>query len=224
MKFVKNLIDGAIQIFYPSLCRGCERVILPQSVFCVTCIQDIKPLVSVMFPITTRMSMTVFSAGSYDGPLKTLVLKKFYGDMLASKQLARVMLAVMPFDQINADIVVPIPLHWWRYAGRGYNQSVVMAQEIGNELCIQSRSLLMRKKKTVFQSRLSAEQRKSNLDNAFVIHPWINFKGINVVQGKNILLVDDLCTTGSTLVSAAKALLELKPKSITAVVGCRAIL
>lgn len=214
---------SALQIIYPSLCRTCQRIILPQSVFCTTCIQAIKPLVSVIFPLNNQMSMSVFAAGVYDGPLKALVVKKFGGDMLASKQLARVMLARMPFDQIPTDIIVPVPLHWWRYAQRGYNQAAIMAREIGKELQVPAISLLMRSKRTSFQSRLDAEERWQNVDDAFIIHPWHHFKKKPSIQGKHILLVDDLCTTGATLISAAKTILPLKPASISAVVGCRAV-
>lgn len=223
LKYVKQLVGTALQAIYPSLCRTCQRIILPQSVFCMTCIQEIKPLVSLDIAVTQRMSMTVLTAGAYDGPLKALVTKKFNGDMLASKQLAKVMLATMPFDKISADIVVPIPLHWWRYAQRGYNQAVIMAKEISRELNVPTKSLLMRSKRTSFQSRLDAEERKQNVGDAFSIHPWHQAKGLALIQGKHLLLVDDLCTTGSTLISAAKTLLVLKPASITAVVACRAI-
>lgn len=223
LKYVRRLVNTALQVVYPSLCRTCQRIILPQSVFCTACIQEIKPLVSILLPLTARLSMPVFTAGAYEGPLKSLVIKKFGGDMLASKQLAQVMLATMPFEQIKADIVIPIPLHWWRYAQRGYNQSVVMAKEIGKELNIPMKTLLMRNKCTSFQSRLNSEERRQNVSDAFTLHPWYQFKGVSQIHDKHIVLVDDLCTTGSTLVSAAKTLLSLNPASITAVVGCRAV-
>ncbi|MBS1988224.1 ComF family protein [Candidatus Dependentiae bacterium] len=223
LKQVRQFINSALQVIYPSLCRTCDRIILPQSVFCTACIQEIKPIVSTFLPITSGMSMPVFAAGSYQGPLKALVLRKFNGDMLASKQLAHVMLATMPFDVINADLVIPVPLHWWRYAQRGYNQAVIMAKEIGKELKVPAYSMLVRSKRTSFQSRLDPEERRQNVFDAFALHPWHQFKGISNVQGKHVILVDDLCTTGATLMSAAKTLLPLKPASITAVVACRAV-
>lgn len=223
LKQVKQFINSALQVIYPSLCRTCDRIILPQSVFCTTCIQEIKPIVSIFLPITSGISMPVFAAGSYQGPLRALVLRKFGGDMLASRQLAHVMLATMPFDMINADIIIPVPLHWWRYAQRGYNQAVIMAKEIGKELKVPTNSILVRSKRTSFQSRLDPEERRQNVSDAFALHPWHQFKGLPDLQGKHVVLVDDLCTTGATLISAAKTLLPLKPASITGVVACRAV-
>jgi len=223
LKQVRQFINSALQVIYPSLCRTCDRIILPQSVFCTACIQEIKPIVSIFLPLTSGMSMPVFAAGAYQGPLKALVLRKFGGDMLASKQLAHVMLATMPFDSISADLVIPIPLHWWRYAQRGYNQAVIMAREIGKELQVPASSMLVRSKRTSFQSRLDPEERRQNVFDAFAFHPWYRIKSMPNLQGKHVVLVDDLCTTGATLISAGKTLLPLKPASITAVVACRAV-
>ncbi len=167
--------------------------------------------------------MRVFAASSYDNALRTLVLRKFAQDILASKQLGTLMLDLIDFKLLAPDIIVPIPLHWTRYARRGFNQANVMAKIIGKALNIPVMKLIYRSKKTLFQSRLNKSNREKNIAQAFHINDWYGFKDLSHVQGKKILLIDDLCTTGVTLQQAGKTLLTLKPASITSAVACRAI-
>ena len=79
--------------------------------------------------------------------------------------------------------------------------------------------LLKKTKRTFFQARISRYQRWENVKETVVIRR----KYKDVVKGKRILLVDDLCTTGATLKNASKPLLGGQPKSISAVVACRVI-
>jgi predicted amidophosphoribosyltransferase len=77
----------------------------------------------------------------------------------------------------------------------------------------------MRVKNTLFQFELASSLRGSNLKGAFAL----NCKDKSLYEGKHILLVDDLLTTGSTIREATKVLLQLKPRKITVVVACRVI-
>lgn len=167
--------------------------------------------------------MRIYAASSYENSLRGLVLRKFAQDVLASKQLGTLMLELIDFKLLAPDIIVPIPLHWSRYARRGFNQATVIANVIGKQLNIPVIPLIYRKKKTLFQSRLNKSNREKNIAQAFDINDWYGFRDLSYVQGKKILLIDDLCTTGVTLQQAGKTLLELKPTSVTAAVACRAI-
>ena len=220
VKTIKNLS----QLLYPSSCVACGNIISPSEVFCDSCACNLKPIVSIFLPVTKNYSLRVIAAAKYQSLLKPLVLKKFSQNILASKQLANIILNVVSPDLLDSNYIVPIPLHWTRYAKRGYNQAHTMARVIGKETNAQVLKILMRKKKTKFQSQLSADLRKENLKDAFSIHPWHKFKGLSHLNGKKIILIDDLCTTGTTLKAAAKMIVsQCKPKSITAVVACRAI-
>ena len=114
--------------------------------------------------------------------------------------------------------IVPIPLHWTRYIARGYNQ----AFEIASVLALKSKkpviSCLRRVRKTEYQAVLSAEHRKKNIQMAFSV-----MKNPEYIEGKHILLVDDLMTTGATLQEATKILLKYKPKKISVVVAARVV-
>ncbi len=124
-----------------------------------------------------------------------------------------------PVSSLSYDVIVPIPLHWTRYASRGFNQAEEIARVIQKKKNVPLRSLLKRVKKTAFQFELVSSMRGTNVKNAFVLN-CIDKKHY---KDKHILLVDDLMTTGSTIREAAKELLKLQPKQITVAVICRVI-
>lgn len=190
---------------------------------CPACLSLVKPVVSLYMPITKKQVLKVYAAGAYQDPLRSLVLKKLGSDILASKQLGAFMVKMIPFNVIPCDVLIPVPLHWTRYACRGYNQATEMARIIGKSVNAPVVPLLARYKRTVFQSRLTSEERQGNVADAFTVswrYRWLNNQSL---QGKHIVIVDDLYTTGATVKSVARALLAFQPQSITAVVACRAL-
>ncbi len=203
----------------PSICAYCKKFLLDASVFCVECKGKIFPIVSKKIDITPSISATVFALSDYKDPLKRLILAKSWSDSLASYQMGQLLCELIPFDHMDCDVIVPIPLHWTRYAWRGFNQADEIAGVISKTKNIPMHHLLKRVKKTAFQSSLVSSMRIQNLKEAFEL----NTVDVNQFHDKHILLVDDLMTTGSTLRAAAKTLLALKPKKITIVVVCRVV-
>jgi ComF family protein len=218
-----NLVKSALQLVYPSLCRGCQQLIPPTDIFCVHCMAQIRQVPSLIVPISKKNSLKVFAACAYQPPIKTLVVKKFSGDLLASKQLARLMLVYTPLRTMPIDYIIPVPLHWTRYSSRGFNQAYQMAKVIGSELNIPVCRFVRRARKTAFQWKVSGAGRTDNVKNAFDINWWYLLYGTDFIRDKHVVIVDDLCTTGATLVHVAKVIAAAHPASITAVVGCRAI-
>ena len=116
---------------------------------------------------------------------------------------------------IRPDLIVPTPLHWFRYCRRGYNQADLLAQRIGRELNLPTAHLLRRKKWTRQQARLDRAERIRNLEGAFSIRDSTNCKG------RCILLVDDVMTTGSTLAAGARVLLDAGAAEVNVLVLAR---
>ena len=116
---------------------------------------------------------------------------------------------------IRPDLIVPTPLHWFRYCRRGYNQADLLAQRIGRELNLPTAHLLRRKKWTRQQARLDRAERIRNLEGAFSIRDSTNCKG------RCILLVDDVMTTGSTLAAGARVLLDAGVAEVNVLVLAR---
>lgn len=100
-------------------------------------------------------------------------------------------------------MIIPIPLHPARYRNRGYNQAEVLAKELGKVLGILTEeSILIRTQKTDPQKKLAPGKRRRNLSGAFSVME----KRKNLLEGRKILLVDDIYTTGSTIDEAARVL------------------
>ena len=190
---------------------------LKDSIFCHDCMASIRPVVSTTICITPKYTCRVFAVAAYQEQFKPLILAKGWGDRTASRQLGALIWDKTNIKYASFDAVVPIPLHWSRFAHRGFNQ----AEEIAQVVAVQSGKplmhLLKRTRRTVFQSAIAANKRQDNVQHAFALMRAQK----NLYKDKHILLVDDLMTTGATIKSAARELIKLQPASISVVVVCR---
>lgn len=223
MVVLSLMIKHLLAIIFPHQCRSCATIIDAKSVFCPPCLARIQPIVSVLLPLTKTKTLKVIALAAYTDAIRELVLKKFNGDRLASRQLAQLLLRMSPLAGQPVDVVVPVPLHWTRYAWRGFNQAVEMGRVIARDKKAVVRCCIMRHKKTTFQSRLSAEERQRNVRGIFSLNPWYRLVGMETIHGKHVVIVDDLCTTGATLTQVARMLMPYQPASLTAVVAARTL-
>ena len=103
----------------------------------------------------------------------------------------------------NFDLIIPIPLHQLKKAERGYNQAYYIAKGVGSKLKVRvSDRAVKRIKYTESQTTMNLNEREENISGAFKI------KNQKTVRGKNILLLDDVITTGATISECGKILLE----------------
>lgn len=207
-------------IVAPPFCAYCKQFLSMRQILCIDCYQMIDPVVSIALPVTSKVAINVTAIGNYQEPLKSMILAKAWSDIVACNQLGQLMWQATYFKNVPCDYLVPIPLHWLRFAKRGYNQ----AHEIANTLAAYKKvpvaPLLKRIRYTPFQSAIPHTQRAQNVKDIFALKQSVDAQQYH---GKHIVLVDDLMTTGATLVSAAKTLLPLKPASINAIVVCRVV-
>jgi ComF family protein len=111
----------------------------------------------------------------------------------------------------NFDLIVPIPLHHLKKAERGYNQSFYIAKGVSKILNIKvSDRIVKRIKYTESQTTMNISEREENIYGAFKV------KLKNAISGKNILLIDDVITTGATISECGKILLEAGANKIYA--------
>lgn len=112
------------------------------------------------------------------------------------------------------DIIIPVPIHYKKMKYRGYNQCDLISKEIvkKTEKLQYKNDILIKIKNNLRQSSLKSEERKNNVKNVYTIKDLEKNK--LEVQNKNILLFDDIYTTGNTVSECIKTLKKLNPKNI----------
>jgi ComF family protein len=120
----------------------------------------------------------------------------------------------------EADVLVPVPLHWRRAWGRRYNQSGALARIIASQTGVKvATEALRRVRPTQQQIGLSRSQRASNVQGAFKVTE----AGQSEIQGRRVVLVDDVLTSGATTDACARALLRAKAASVDVLVFARVV-
>lgn len=154
----------------------------------------------------------VRSLGRFDDHYKELIHRFKYGKKIPlgrrlSQRLGETINSGSSFSE--SDLLIPVPLHKSRYRERGFNQSEIIAEEISKTTGVSLlREGLKRKKNTKDQTNLSPQQREQNVRGAFVVtQPGI-------INGKNIILVDDVITTGATMNECARMLKQAGAEKI----------
>jgi predicted amidophosphoribosyltransferase len=185
---------------------------------CEKCVTSIEPVVSVQVPITKTVAIAVHALGRYESPLIELIRAKNHSVEYGAYVLGELLAQSISPEIIAHAILVPIPLHWTRYASRGFNQAELIASRIAYHHGVPVAPLLVRPKRTAFQALSLVADREKNVADAFL---WNSLYDKDDYADNNYLLIDDLMTTGSTVAAAAKVLMETRPRKVSALVGAR---
>ena len=155
---------------------------------------------------------------SYTWPWVSLIAQfKFQSQPSWARHFALLMQST-PYvaDAIEqAQVLIPIPLSSERLSERGFNQSLVLSQQLSREKT--HPSSLLRMRNTLAQSSLPRQQRLTNLKGAFAVAPFMAAK----LRGQRILLIDDVMTSGATLNAAAQVLKQAGAMHVSALVFAR---
>lgn len=194
----------------PGVCPQClGAVVFNRPPFCVRCSRPLGTDIRHMRCRHCRRQNPSFdfawSACLYEDPLKDLIhrfkyhqktgLRRILADLMAS------FIREYNLDMEQFDVIIPVPLSSTRLRERGYNQTQLLAEELVRTFSIPcTGNHLVRARHTQPQTLLDEKQRWTNIKGAFTI------RQPNVLKRKNILLIDDLLTTGATACEAARAL------------------
>lgn len=145
-----------------------------------------------------------------DKVINLLHALKYGGARYLAKPLASFMFERLNKESFEIDFITYVPIGEGRLRERGYNQAELLAREVAKNTNLEVFEILQRTKETPTQAKLTRLERRENLKGAFVVFD------AEKVKGKNILLIDDVMTTGATCDEIAKVLLKAKAKAVFA--------
>ncbi len=208
MSRFKNNINKLLKTLLPDRCLLCYTAIDKEAVVCKKCEKEIN-IVPVYQAVPSGYRCA--SAFLYKGKFKRAVLNfKFHNKVQYSQQLAYFIYKTIErsFPDAVFDVITYVPMHHKSFSKRGYNQCQLIARDLSQLMGIECVETLTKIKDTKPQHTLSGRNRKLNLKGAFKV---VDKK---LVQGRSILVIDDVITTGSTLYECSKTLQKAKPLNI----------
>src|SRR5436190_2792142 len=230
----------ALDIALPTLCVSCREPVDGDGV-CASCWAKLSfiappycPRLGIPFvydPGPELLSMEAIAnppayararaAVRYDDVARTLVHALKYQDRTdLAPAMGRWMARAGQELLGEADILVPVPLHWRRGWSRRYNQSGALARVISRQTGVKLASEALRRvRATEQQIGLSRTQRASNVQGAFKVAP----ERAADIEGRRVVLVDDVLTSGATTDACARALLRAKAAQVDALVFARVV-
>ncbi len=185
--------------FYPERCPYCTRVI-PLGELC--CDECAKQFTDITYHTYAKGGYLTVSAVPYTGIFAQGIIR-FKKEHQYAYQLARIMAEAIINEYRNEtfDLITYVPLHPKKHEERGYNQSELLAQELSQLLSIPVEATLKKTRNNQPQHSLkNASEREKNVKGAYRLTSKTSAKG------KNILLIDDIITTGNTLGECARVL------------------
>lgn len=212
------MLDWLLNFLFPPRCIFCNKLITPQTRtdLCPGCFSQLPFSKDGIMKTKCRYIDGLISLFTYTGPVRESIVRfKFFGKPSYFRTYAKLLSEriVENVDKDKMDCIISVPLHKKRQLERGYNQSALVSCKIARILGIPDCSdLVKRVINTQKQSLLPGDERSRNVKNAFkVIYP-------EKVAGRNILLLDDIFTTGHTIDECARVLKEAGAKSVIGVV------
>lgn len=161
------------------------------------------------------------AVGYYDGILlKSIQYFKYYDRLTFGRPLGKLLgdYLMTSEDRYSYELIIPVPLHKKRLKERGFNQSSLLAKVVAKRNSVPlDVATLKRVRWTEPQTNLSGKERETNVKGAFRVVKR------DRVEGKKILLIDDVFTTGSTVNECAKALLRAEAKGVDVLTLARVV-
>lgn len=183
-----------LDLLFPPVCVNCERV---GSFLCARCLETITE----SSPRQISRLDGVVTCAEFDGAIRAGVHGlKYEGLRRLAEPLGALIAHTLQQAGWSIDQVCSVPMHTERLRERGYNQAHLLAQHVAVLLSYPlAENALQRTRHTASQIHLDAQERQANVAGAFLADA-------NVVHGRSVLIIDDVLTTGATLVACADAL------------------
>ena len=220
------MLARALDIVFPPQCLNCPALVPTHGTLCLACWQHLRFITDPYCHCCGAPFDFALGRGAlcgecmrelppfaqaravfrYDDASRALVTRLKYTDQTQLAAVYGTWLAKFGRELIErSDMIVPVPLHYWRFVGRRYNQSALLADALAKHCGLAViPDGIKRIRATQPQPGLTRKQREDNVRGAFAVHP----KHVGALKGKNILLIDDVMTTSATVSQCAKTLIK----------------
>lgn len=230
-----RVLQRFVDILYPPHCAGCQG---NGYILCPSCLSQIHPLSS---SYCQRCSSPLAAPGTcptcqysplkvsglravsaYQEPLRSCIhALKYNGNTRLAEPLGALLAQTYLTLGIQADAIVPVPLHSARHRQRGYNHAALLAAICAAQTGLPYfDNLVLRHRATLAQVDLKPWERQQNVQGAFICSPIFTS---GQLRGRSILLIDDVCTTGATLEACAEPLFAAGARAVWGLVLARPI-
>lgn len=238
---LRGLAGGLSDLLLPAVCPGCHAAAAEGRGLCDTC--RVKLLSLVALPYCPRCGTTVgpnipiyqdgcaacdstlprfrqvVRLGPYAAPLRGIIhAMKYYRGAVPAAQVARLLAqaAETHLAEVRWDVVLAVPMHWRRRLARASDHARTLAAEVARALHLPLGDELIRVRHTALQVHLPRTRRIENVRGAFGV------RRAGELAGTNILLIDDVTTTGATANEATKTLLKAGAEKVALAVLAKA--
>ncbi|MEN6330774.1 MAG: ComF family protein [Smithella sp.] len=240
---LRELLNDVGDIIFPPQCLACSEIINKSSkqVFCPSCLSKIRLITGSLCPICglpfldspaeshicgdCMQSQPYYSraraVAGFESIIMDVIHKFKYGRNISTGSALGSFMAGFSFpdfDFSEYSLFIPVPLHIKRLRERGFNQSLLLAKEMGKKYKLPVNfSLLKRCNFTLTQTGLNRAEREKNIKGAFAVTDK------NKIAGECVILIDDVYTTGSTINECARVLLKAGAQKAAAITLSRVI-
>ncbi len=238
---LRGLAGLALNALLPPRCLACRVTVERPGALCAPCWKGVHfldpPLCELCgFPLEFELGQGALCGACarerptfdraravmrYDDSSRALVLGFKHADRTEGVPAYGAWLARAGTELVaEADLIAPVPLHWLRLFNRRFNQAALLAQALGRNAGVPVvADLLLRRRHTPSQGRLSPAQRRRNVAGAFAVKPSRK----PLLEGRRVLLVDDVLTTGATASACARTLRRGGARAVDVLVLARVV-
>lgn len=236
MIFKSQIIQKTVDFLLPPQCALCHKVTEKPYTLCVSCWGCLE------FITSPKCSVCNVPLQNVDHDMPCIdcikhppIFSKAHAPIVYNDSLKKLILRFKNYDGLhlgpmfnnwlqrcnveNIDIIIPVPLHWWRFFMRQYNQATEIGKAVSKHTKIPiNSSILKRHKSTETQGHKNKFLRYQNLSNAFVV-----VDPSHILKNTRVLLIDDVLTSGATVNACAKVLLKAGAINVDVLTIARAV-
>ena len=202
---IYSKIKRLLLIFYPAKCINCGEVIENKNPFCENCSKKFPPTRRLRYIEINNKKIKCISAFHYGDKIREAICdfkfrdRKNYAGFFA----ASISEVLLPEDEVKKfNYITAVPLSKQRYKERGYNQAELVAKDLCERIDIEYNEILEKIKDNKTQHTLNLEERKVNVKGVYATSKRFD------LRGKNVIICDDIITTGNTLSECVKMLMD----------------